>query len=957
MPGIRLCTAALWLCSLVPAAAHQGVVRFGGLPVPGATVTATQGDKRLVTVTDPEGAYAFPDSGGGVWTLRVEMTGFATLEREVSAHAAVEWELKLLPLAEMNAPAAQAPLAAPAVEAPPEEIEAAPSDGFLISGSVNNAAASPFAQPAAFGNFRPGKRSLYSGALGVTFNNSPWDARPYSLTGQHTPRQAYTRAQGTVSFGGPLMIPRLLARNGPELMLNYQWTRNRGATTAADRVPTALERDGKLSQPATDPAGGAPFPGGLIPAGRISPQARALLELYPQANLEAAGRYNLQVPLATASHQDTFQGRASKTVGRKDRIFGEFAWQSARSDNTSLFGFLDATSAALLDSSIHWTRRFTTRTFATLRYQYLRRSTRVTPYFAGRVNVSGLAGIAGNNQEPANWGPPSLVFSSGIATLAGAENSLARNQTSGVSGSIAWSRYSHNLSLGGGYRRQQTNLLAQQNARGAFTFTGAATGVDFAGFLLGIPDTAAIAFGNADKYLRWSSWDAHFTDDWRAGASLTVNAGLRWEYSSPVSELRGRLVNLDIAPGFTAIAPVVAAASPRPLIRADRRGLQPRLGISWRPMPASPLVVRAGYGVYFDTSIYEPIATRMAQQPPLSKSLSAANSPDHPLTLANGFVAAPNVPANTFAVDPGLRVGYLQTWQVSIQRDLPWALVGTLTYLGSKGTRAQQQFLPQTWPSGAAAACPQCPAGYVFLASNGNSTRQSGQLQLRRRLRSGLAGQLGYVFSKSIDNAATGGRGQSAAVIAQDWLNPGGERGLSSFDQRHVLSLEAQFTTGTGLRGGTLLGGWQGALFKDWTFATQVAAAAGLPSSPVWLAAVRGTGVTGSIRPDYTGAPLYNAPAGLFLNPAAVAAPAPDRWGNAGRNSIAGPSQFSLNASLARTLRLNERFSADFRLDSANALNRVTYTRWNTTATSPQFGLPLAANPMRTVQAVMRVRF
>jgi hypothetical protein len=120
---------------------------------------------------------------------------------------------------------------------------------------------------------------------------------------------------------------------------------------------------------------------------------------------------------------------------------------------------------------------------------------------------------------------------------------------------------------------------------------------------------------------------------------------------------------------------------------------------------------------------------------------------------------------------------------------------------------------------------------------------------------------------------------------------------------------------------------------------------------------VRGTGVTGSIRPDYTGAPLYDAPPGFFLNPAAVAPPAAGRWGNAGRNSITGPARFSLNASMGRTFRLSDRMSADFRLDVANALNHVVFSNWNTVSTSPQFGLPGAANSMRSVQAAMRVRF
>jgi hypothetical protein len=330
---------------------------------------------------------------------------------------------------------------------------------------------------------------------------------------------------------------------------------------------------------------------------------------------------------------------------------------------------------------------------------------------------------------------------------------------------------------------------------------------------------------------------------------------------------------------------------------------------------------------------------------------------ENPLTLANGFSAPANAATNTFAVDPNFRAGYAQNWQLSVQRDLPASLVMTATYLGVKGTRAQQQFLPQTYPSGAANPCPSCPSGYAYLASNGNSTRQSGQLQLRRRLHSGFTAQLNYTFSKSIDNAALGGRGQGAAVIAQDWLNLSGERGLSNFDQRHLLNAQVQYTSGMGLRGGTLIDGWRGRLMKDWTATTNITAGSGLPLTPIWLAAVRGTGITGSIRPDYTGASLYEAPAGMFLNPAAVAAPATGQWGDAGRNSITGPAQFALNASLARTFRLAERVNADLRIDSTNALNTVTYTRWNVIATSSQFGLAAAANPMRSLQATLRVRF
>jgi hypothetical protein len=279
------------------------------------------------------------------------------------------------------------------------------------------------------------------------------------------------------------------------------------------------------------------------------------------------------------------------------------------------------------------------------------------------------------------------------------------------------------------------------------------------------------------------------------------------------------------------------------------------------------------------------------------------------------------------------------------------------TYLGIKGTRARQEFLPNTFPAGAANPCPACPTGYVYLTSNGNSTRESGQIQVRRRLRSGLTATVQYTLSKSIDDGALGGKGQGGQVIAQNWLDLSAERGPSSFDQRHLLTVQAQYTTGMGIGGGTLLSGWKGVLLKDWAFATQITSGSGMPLTPIYVTAVRGTGVTGSIRPHYTGVPVYAAPAGLFLNPAAYEAPALGQWGNAGRNSITGPSQFSLDASIGRAFPFRDHGSIDLRFESSNALNHVVFPSWNTTVTSAQFGLPNPANAMRAVRASLRVRF
>ncbi|MGA2877373.1 MAG: carboxypeptidase regulatory-like domain-containing protein [Bryobacteraceae bacterium] len=980
------------------ASEQHGQVTFGGLPVPGATVTAIQGDKKYTVVSDATGVYSFPDLSDGAWTIQVEMLGFSTVKGEVAVASGTQpttWELKMLPLDQIHAEAQLATRPQPAVpsapsapaepqkpEAKPPASEAEPArdemaqraaDGLLINGSQNNGASSPFALFPAFGNNRNGSRSLYNGGLAIFEDSSVWDARQFSFTGQNTPKFPYNHFNASVYFGGPLKIPHLL-KNGPNFFVGYTWTRNRNDNVGTALMPTQAQRDGDVS------------PSIVIPKSLISPQAQALLALYPLPNFGSGGAYNYQVPLVGVTHDDRLNSRWNKSVNRSNQLSGIFAFQSTRQDNPNVFGFLDTTDTLGLTTSVNWFHRLAPGLFVNFGYQFSRQSVGITPYFENRQNVSGAAGIAGNDQNPLDWGPPNLFFSGGIQALSDAEQAANHNETNAASANFFWNRSRHNFQFGGDFKKQQFNVLGQNAGRGTFTFTGAASGSDFADFLLGVPDAAYVAFGNADKYFRDNLYDAYFTDDWRISSAFTLNAGVRWEYGSPITELYGRLVNLDVVPGFSNEAPVVGSSPvgaltglhyPDSLIHPDKRAFEPRVGVAWRPLPASSLVIRGGYGIYYDTSVYQTLATQMSQQFPLSKSLNVQNTPTNPLTLANGFNAPPATTPNTFGIDPNFRPGYAQNWQLSVQRDLPGSLQMVVTYLGIKGTHGTQEFLPNTYPAGAINPCPACPSGYEYVTSNGNSTREAGSIQLRRRLHSGFTANVQYTLAKAIDDdAVLGGAGASAStpptaaagaaassprnlLVAQNWLDLSAERSLSTFDQRHLVSATVQYTTGMGLAGGALLNGWRGTLFKGWMLTTTISAGTGLPLTPVYLAPEQGTGVTNALRPNYTGASLYAAPPGLSLNPAAYAAPLPGQFGNAGRDSITGPSQFTLNASAGRTFRLTDRLSGDLRIDSTNPLNHVTYTSWNTTFGNAQFGLPPpgAANAMRSLIIGFIVRF
>jgi len=130
-----------------------------------------------------------------------------------------------------------------------------------------------------------------------------------------------------------------------------------------------------------------------------------------------------------------------------------------------------------------------------------------------------------------------------------------------------------------------------------------------------------------------------------------------------------------------------------------------------------------------------------------------------------------------------------------------------------------------------------------------------------------------------------------------------------------------------------------------------------LPLTPIYLTSIAGTGVIGTVRADYTGAPLATSQPGYYVNPAAFALPAPGKWGSAGRNSITGPSQLNLNVGVMRTFALNNRWTAEWHVDATNILNRVTFAGVETRVGSPQFGLANRANPMRKLQSSIRMRF
>jgi hypothetical protein len=297
--------------------------------------------------------------------------------------------------------------------------------------------------------------------------------------------------------------------------------------------------------------------------------------------------------------------------------------------------------------------------------------------------------------------------------------------------------------------------------------------------------------------------------------------------------------------------------------------------------------------------------------------------------LANPFPDVLPNNAHTVAIDPGYKTGSVHSWQLTVQRELPGGLTMTAGYFGDRGTDLMQAFVPGD-------------AGFVYITSGARSDRHAGTLTVRRRLQNGFTAGLEYTLSKATDNASTFNNRSitpASLVLAENWRDLAAERGPSSFDQRHRMTAQVQYTTRFDLR-----------LDVNATWGS------GLPYTPVVFAPVGRTGLVG-VRPRLTGVSPNPVVDGSYANQAAYAPPAPGTFGDAGRHSIRGPSQFSLDLSASRLFQLPKRLRVEWRIDARNVLNRVTFSSIDTTIGSPLFGRPTRANAMRVIVTSLQFRF
>jgi hypothetical protein len=865
------------------------------------------------------------------------------------------------------------------------------------------------------------------GFLYLQDNNAGLDAEPYSLNGQQSAKASYNTLRFGAMAGGPLRVPGLFDWS-KSTFFAAGWNGSRGSTPFDEfsTVPAVAERSGNFSG-LTDkngapvaifnPTTGQPFANNTIDPSQFSSAAVSLLNYVPLPNLPGTLQ-NFHYITAAESDTDALSLRLIHNFGAAGAggpiMFGPmgggmvargggagsrrprnnlntgFNWSRQKVALTNAFPSLGGTTNAQgWNGSTGWVYgkgRITNN----LRFNYNHNRVSTSNLYSGIINVAGDAGITGISSDAFNWGLPGISFTS-FAGLGGPTPSRELDQTYTIADTVIWSKGKHNWRFGGDYRRILQGFRSARNAEGSFVFTGFATsqylpgstqpvpgtGNDFADFLLGLPQQTSLQSGTTAYDFRQNSSDLFVQDDWRIFANLSLNLGVRYEYVGPFTEADNRIVNLDVAfspEDITAFRVLPGQSGtfqgnyPTSLVRPDHGDFAPRLGLAWRPLKQT--VVRAGYGINYNLAQYGTFIRNFAFQPPFATTATNVSPSSDFLTLENGFPSnASTTVTNNYALDPNYRLGYVQIWNLDIQRNLPRNVQLNVGYNGAKGTRldTERAFVPSCVATSTCdAAAGEASAPFIFESSEGNSILHAASVRVRKRMSKGLGLSASYVFSKSIDNASSIGLGST--VVAQNPLDLATERGLSAFDQTHKFTGNWMYDLPFGdsrrfLNRGLLshvIGGWQWS--GDFTIAS------GFYFTPHVLGGALdiNRGVTGSLRANVvpgqsislanpTTSEWFNT--GAFCTPGINCIGTSGTYGDAGRDIIQGPAQFTFDMSLNKTITIREFRALELRLQANNIFNTPYFSAINTNVNSSTFGQVTGVGNMRRISVVARFRF
>jgi hypothetical protein len=840
------------------------------------------------------------------------------------------------------------------------------------------------------------------------------------------------------SLGGPIV------RDKSFFFFNYEGLRHTKSDTMISTVPTEDEINGDFSMsgatlynpfssrpnPAFDPTRPIsptnpqvirdPFPDNVIPPGLIDQQAAQFLRQYiPRPNMDMAmngcGMTMMGVPTVVGAgmdcnnyldvrneHHVTDQAtiRFDQTLKGGDTLFARYSF-SKESGFTpqNLPGFGAIHNNLSQHGVVGWNRilspNLVNMAAITVSRLSMHRSSENSESndIVSQLGIRGV-GFGGQGAYGAPWFNVqgySGMGDSFLATPMHAWDTILEARDS-----LNWVHGRHNLKVGGSFRYFIWPMWGFFQNRGYYQFTNGfttqtatndGTGSALGSFLLGLPAVKQRQAGIPQMQLRQWYADAFVQDSFQITRNTTIQVGVRYEFMSPLRDIRYANTNLTFVDGKPFVFIGGQQGFPEGLTTANKLNFAPRAGIS-HSIPSHGIVLHAAFGIFFTPVDMNTWCNQRHNVPYVFPETQQSDN----FTPAPGIVAShlnfgPAVLGLTTvsfaAVELNAPPQYLQQWSGSIEKSLGSEMTLELGYLGSHGVHLQRSHLINNAPPGPGAIGPRRPfttlsflpgtvlpdniaiasttfpvSGINLLENSAQSWYQAGYVNVRRRLSKGWTFLANYTYAKSLSDAPDFRSPMFESAAPQNNANLTLEKGPAC-DLRHRFSLSMVYAL-PGLKNS----GFVGAATKNWRLSAIYQAQSGFPFTISVFGDTANAGTLlgeNPIRANYTGEAIFASgtrTADAWFNPAAFSTPAAFTFGNVGRNSVYGPGLQTLDLALQREFAVTETLKVQIRAEAFNALNHTNLGTPNRFVNTPQFGtITEAATPGREIQLGVRVSF
>ncbi|MBK9169043.1 MAG: TonB-dependent receptor [Bryobacterales bacterium] len=725
----------------------------------------------------------------------------------------------------------------------------------------------------------------------------------------------FRRNQAGSSLGGPI------ARNKTFFFVNYEGLREARGNTTINTTISAEARNGNLKD-------------GRV---QVDPFMAKIAGFYPLPNGEVFGDTGLFVfANGTVAREDFVTTRVDHNFRDADKIFVRYSFDDGERLNETEFAIGKSSDTNRFHSGVvEHVHAFSPNVIHSARLGFLRTNTLVgdtvsqTPgtddpslAFLPTENVLGQIVVQDLSEFPGGSGATDVDDHDFLSVQ--------------PSNDLTWLRGRHAVKIGSRFERTHFNTDSQNTSSGEYQFS------TLTDLLTNRPRRFRAQLPGSDTARRHRQWIGalYLQDTWQATRRLTLDLGVRWEWTTVPTEVDGKVANLDN------LSDTEMRVGDPLFTNPSMQNVAPRVGAACDLFGNGKTMLRGGFGLYQDLILSHNLIVSAVRNPPFYLRADVRNPPQGALPIAGyqQIVANGNPELRVERFPRDTAQPYVQQWNFILEQTLDANHTFRLGYVGSRG----HNLLSMVEDANLAEPI-VLPDGRLFYAEDGKNINQVfGRIrdrrfeadsfyhalntQFRRRFSDGLQAQVSYSFSKSIDDSSNffstteGANSISLPVNGHPRFN----RGLSAHDVRHYFVANAVWELpvddGAGWR--RLLGGWQ--LSPLLTLASGQPTSARMGYDAARTMTTSDDAESGQ-RPDLVAGRNNNPSTGNYkawIDVTAFSIPEPGFLGNLGRNTIIGPGLASLDFALAKRIPLRvfgDGASLDFRFEAFNALNRTNF--------------------------------